>query len=87
VTFSPFLTSPPSICAVGQPTNTPTNTPAGVATNTPTNTPTGTPTNTPTQTPTVGQGPAAVVPTLSFLMLGLLALALAAAALFLMRRS
>jgi len=85
VTFAPFLTSPPVICGGGQPTNTPTNTPAGVATNTPTNTPTSTPTNTPTRTPTVGQGPAAVVPTLSFPMLGLLALALAAAAFFLRR--
>ena len=91
VTFSPFLTSPPEICLSGQPTNTPTstptNTPAGVATSTPTNTPTIAPSNTPTRTPTAGQAPAAVVPTLSFPMLGLLALALAAVAIFLFRRS
>jgi hypothetical protein len=79
------------------PTTTPTNTPAGVATGTPTNTPTLTPTTTPTNTPTLTATPvsgtatntpatAAVVPTLSFSMLGLLALALAAAALFLVRR-
>src|SRR5262249_49895896 len=60
------------------PTPTPTNTPAGVATNTPTNTPTITPPVNPA---------AAVVPTLSPSMLGLLALALAAAAIFLFRRS
>ena len=65
----------------------PTNTPAGVATNTPTQTPT--PTNTPvppaaTLTPTPGV--AAVVPTLSFPMLALFGLMLAAAAFFLMRR-
>jgi len=73
VTFSPFLTSPPGICGGVTPTNTPTSTPtpAGVATNTPTVTP-------------VPAG--AVVPTLSPSMLGLLALALAVGALFLIRR-
>ena len=76
---------------------TPTSTPAGVATNTPTATPTLTPTATPTNTPapststptstrTSTPGVAAVVPTLSFPMLGLLGLMLAAAAVFLMRR-
>ncbi len=69
------------------PTSTPTNTPTGAATstrtNTPTNTPTGTATSTPTVTPTgtrtntPGQVPAVAVPTLSFPMLALLALALA----------
>ena len=78
-------TSTPTNTPTRTPTSTPTNTPAGVATATPTNTPTltatpvsGTATNTPATT--------AVVPTLSFSMLGLLALALAAAAVFLMRR-
>jgi hypothetical protein len=65
--------------ATPTPTNTPTSTPAGVATNTATNTPTNTPTATPTP-------PAAVVPTLAPSMLGLLALALGAAALLLMKR-
>ncbi len=55
-------------------------------TSTATSTPTSTPTNTPTRTPTVGQAPAAVVPTLTPSMLGLLALALAGAALYLMKR-
>ena len=78
------------------PTNTPTNTPTGQPTGTPTNTPTNTPSLTPTGTPTVTltatrtptvNAPAAVVPTLSPSMLGLLALALAAAAIVLFRRS
>jgi CSLREA domain-containing protein len=71
-----------SACAVVSSTGTPTptNTPAGV----PTNTPTNTPTTTPTIPPVPG---AAVVPTLSPSMLGLLALALVGAAFFLMRRS
>jgi hypothetical protein len=71
----------------------PTNTPAGVATGTPTLTPTLTPTGTavpatvtPTTTRTPTPGVAVVVPTLSFPMLALLGLMLAAAAFFLMRR-
>ena len=77
------------------PTLTPTATPtqAGVATSTPTLTPTTTPTNTavpatltPTTTRTPTAGVAVVVPTLSFPMLALLGLMLAAAAVFLMRR-
>ena len=92
-TPTPTPTNTPSNTPAGVPTNTPTNTPSntpvGVATNTPTSTPTATPT--PTVTP-VGGGftptpPAAIVPTLSPSMLGLLALALAGAALLLMRRS
>jgi hypothetical protein len=55
----------------------------GVTTPTPTNTPTSTPTNTPTNTPIPV---AAVVPTLSSRMLGLLGLMLAAVALFVLRR-
>ena len=59
---------------------------------TPTNTPTSTPTNTPVQTTatptrTPTSGAAVVVPTLSYPMLGLLGLMLAAAAFLLMRRS
>ena len=78
------------------PTSTPTNTPTGQPTGTPTNTPTNTPSFTPTVTPTVTltatltptvNASAAVVPTLSPLMLGLLALALAAAAILLFKRS
>jgi DNA-binding beta-propeller fold protein YncE len=84
---TPTPTNTPTNTPAGVATNTPTNTPTGAPTNTPTNTPTGTPSNTPTRTPTAGQSPAVVVPTLSFPMLGLLALALAAAALFLFRRS
>jgi len=53
-------------------------------TNTPTNTPTSTPTSTRTNTP--GQVPAAIVPTLSFPMLALLALALGALGWLLSRR-
>jgi hypothetical protein len=62
---------------VSQPTPTPTGTALATATPTPTPPATATPTSPP---------PQAVVPTLSFPMLGLLALALAAAALLLMRR-
>ncbi len=72
ITFS--LGAPPP------PTNTPTITPTVTPTNTPTNAPTNTPTNTPT--PIAG----VVVPTLSFRMLWLLGLALAAAALLLLKR-
>ena len=85
---------------VGIPTNTPTNTPTSTATNTSTNTPTSTPTGTPTTTPTntptlvpptatqtLGPGvPPPTVPTLSFPMLALMALALASAALLLIKR-
>jgi hypothetical protein len=69
-------TSTPTIT----PTNTPTITPMLTATGTPTIAPTSTRTNTP------GQVPAAVVPTLSFPMLALLGLALAAIGLLLNRR-
>jgi hypothetical protein len=68
-----FLGTSSSIPTI-TPTNTPTSTPT--PTNTPTNTPTSTPTSTRTNTP--GQVPAAIVPTLSFPMLALLALALGA---------
>ena len=73
-------------------TRTPTNTPTQTPTNTPTttSTPTNTPTSTPTRTPTVTSTPvqqvAAIVPTLSFPMLGLLAAALIGAALWLLMR-
>ena len=59
-------------------------TPTPTPTNTPVNTPTDTPTNTPTNTPVQGVPP--VVPTLSFPMMALLGLLLAAAGLFLARR-
>jgi len=72
-------TNTPTGAATSTPTNTPTNTPTGTATSTPTFTPTGTRTNTPSQVQ-------AVVPTLSFPMLALLALALAAIGLLLNRR-
>ena len=62
-------------------TDTPTPTPTFTPTNTPTNTPTTTRTNTP------GQVPAAIVPTLSFPMLALLALALAGIGWLVSRRS
>jgi uncharacterized repeat protein (TIGR01451 family) len=68
-------------------TPTPTNTPTATPTNTPTNTPTATPTAvaaTPTRTATQIAG--VVVPTLSFPMLVLLGLALAGAALLLLKR-
>jgi hypothetical protein len=73
------------------PTNTPTSTPTNTPTLTPTNTPAGvatsTPTSTPTRTPTQGGAPAVVVPTLTPGLLALLGLALAAAAILLIRRS
>jgi hypothetical protein len=82
-------TNTPTITA----TNTPTNTPTNIATNTPTNTPTTTATNTPTATSTpIGggtPGPGTLpqnIPTLSFPALALMALALAGAALFAVRR-
>jgi CSLREA domain-containing protein len=68
-------------CGGVAPTLTPTNTPAGVATATPTNTPGVTATPTRTTTP-IG----VVVPTLTFPMLALLGLALAGAALLLLKR-
>ncbi len=80
----PVPTDTPTNTPTNTPTSTPTNTPTSVFTNTPTNTPTGTPTS--TLTPIVTPA-AAVVPTLSPSMLALLALALAAAAIFLFRRS
>jgi len=84
----PFETSEFSACfTVAGPTNTPTNTPTVTPTSTPTASPTftltpipGAATNTPTPV-------SAIVPTLSPSMLGLLALALAAAAVFLTRRT
>jgi CSLREA domain-containing protein len=87
------LTSTPTGTQTGTPTNTPTQTPT--PSNTPSFTPTGTSTSTPTNTPTLVPGTptrtptpiGAVVPTLEPRMLGLFALALAAAALFLMKRS
>jgi hypothetical protein len=82
-TLTPTLTPTPA----GVPTSTPTNTPTTTAT--PTSTPAGLPTSTPTAgapTATPAPGSGAVVPTLSFPMLGLLALALGLAALLLIRR-
>jgi hypothetical protein len=91
-------TNTPTRTPTSTPTNTATNTPVGVATNTPTSTPTLTPTGTPTSSPTFTATPipgtatstptsvGAVVPTLTPSMLGLLALALAGAALYLMKR-
>ena len=73
----------PGECGVGAVTGTPTSTPT--QTPTPTNTPTNTPTGVPTFTPTPGVV-AAVVPTLSFPMLALLALALAGAAMLVLKR-
>lgn len=79
-------TPTPTVTPTGGPTLT--NTPVGVATSTPTPTPTNTPAGVPTNTPTApSTGAGVVVPTLSPSMLGLLALALVAAAFFLMRRS
>jgi CSLREA domain-containing protein len=69
-------------CVGGAVTGTPTPTP----TNTPVNTPINTPPNTATNTPTQGPAPTAVVPTLSFPMIVLLAMALAGTAMLLMRR-
>jgi hypothetical protein len=78
-------------CVAGQVTNTPTNTPTSTPTSTPTGVATATPTNTPTTvaaTPTRTTTPIAgvVVPTLTFPMLALLGLALAGAALLLLRK-
>ncbi len=85
------LTATPTNSPTGTQTATPTTTPSSTSTPTTTATPTSTPTLTATAipgTPTVTPTPvAAVVPTLEPRMLGLLALALAAAALFLMRRT
>jgi trimeric autotransporter adhesin len=78
--FGPNAALPTVPVATPTPTPTPTNTP----TSTPSNIPTFTPTSTLTNTP--GQVPAAIVPTLSFPMLALLALALAAIGLLLNRR-
>ena len=69
-------------CGAIAATATPTNTPVGVATATPTNTPGVTATPTRTFTPIAG----VVVPTLTFPMLALLGLALAGAALLLLKR-
>jgi hypothetical protein len=78
VVSQPTPTPTGTVLATATPTTTPTATPTPPATATPTSPPaTATPTSPPVQ---------AVVPTLSFPMLGLLALALAAAALLLMRR-
>ena len=78
-------------CVAGQVTNTPTNTPTSTPTSTPAGVATATPTNTPTTvaaTPTRTTTPIAgvVVPTLTFPMLALLGLALAGAALLLLKR-
>ena len=85
-TNTPIVTEPPT----NTPTNTPSNTPTTIpATNTPTSIP---PTATPTIVPGGGEptitaaGPTANVPTLSFPMMAVLALALAGAGFFLMRR-
>jgi hypothetical protein len=101
-TSTPTNTPTNTPSTTSTPTNTPTNTPTLTATptNTPTNTPTltATPTNTPTNTPTRTNTPTntftstpvpqqtAVVPTLSFPMLGLLAAALIGAALWVLKR-
>ena len=72
----------PTTTATSTPTNTPTSTPTGTSTRTPTTVP-------PTSTPTIvgGGGPApGSIPTLSAGMLALLAVALAATAILLVRR-
>jgi uncharacterized repeat protein (TIGR01451 family) len=79
-TPTPMITPTPT----STPTSTPTNTPTLTATRTPTSTPTSTPTNIPTTSTT---GAAANVPTLSPGPFLFLALALAVAALLLMRKS
>jgi CSLREA domain-containing protein len=96
-TNTPTNTPTNTLTPTGTRTATPTSTPTLTATptNTPTLTPTATPTSTPTftataipGTPTVTPTPlGVVVPTLEPRMLGLLALALAVAALLLMRRA
>jgi hypothetical protein len=93
-------TNTPTLTPTNTPTQTPTNTPTLSPTNTPTITPTNTPTLSPTNppttvtptaiatnTPTPAPGVPPTIPALSPAMLGLLALALAAAALLLLRRS
>lgn len=65
----------------------PTATPTPTVTSGITSTPTPPPATTPTPTPSPGPGPTAVVPTLSPRLLAVLALALALAALFAIRRS
>lgn len=89
--FSACFTAAGGITPTNTPTSTPTSAPTLTPTPTPTNTPAGvatsTPTSTATRTPTQGQVPAAVVPTLTPGLLVLLGLVLAAAALFLIRRS
>ena len=84
-------TNTPTVTATNTPTNTPTGTPTNTPTFTPSNTPTPTPTPTPTAigvfTPTATPGATPTIPVLSHAMLGLLAMALAAAALLLLRRS
>lgn len=82
-TPTPTPTPPPAGTPTAPPTPgslTPTNTPAGVATNTPTTTPA-------VISPAPTQPGGVIVPVLSPSMLGLLAFALVAAALFVMRRS
>jgi autotransporter-associated beta strand protein len=90
VTNTPTSTSTPTPSVTpGGPTLTPSLTPSITATPTVTSTPT-LPTSTPTPTATFvtgGGGPAGNIPTLSGGMLALLALALAAAGLLLMRRA
>ena len=86
-TSTPTLTLTPTPTITGVLTSTPTSTstPTVTPSSTPTPTATNTPAGVPTSTPAPGAG-GAVVPTLSFSMLGLLALALALAALLLIRR-
>jgi hypothetical protein len=72
-------TNTPTVTLTNTPTQTPTNTPTVTPVNTPTTTPASPPTTTPPVTPTI--------PMLSPAVLGLLAMALAAAALLLLRRS
>jgi autotransporter-associated beta strand protein len=92
-TNTPTTTPTPTSTPVGAPTTTPTETPTTTPTPTVTPTITSTPAGVPTSTPTAGAptatpapGSGAVVPTLSFPMLALLALALGLAALLLIRR-
>jgi hypothetical protein len=87
-TSTPTLTNTPVGVATATPTPTATSTltpTIGIPTSTPTPTP-PLPTSTPTFTPPTAP-PAANVPTLSFPMLLLLGLGLAASSLFLMRRA
>lgn len=73
-----------AVTGAAQITDCPPPTPTNTPTTTPTNTPTSAPTNTRTSTPT--EVPVPVVPTLSFPILALLGLALAAVSLLLMRK-